>query len=125
MKKLLFVLLVLPVIFLVSCGSNSFEVITAGVGKEMMDNDSTIVLVDVREPSEYQEEHIPGAILLSLGDIDSRAETVLEDKTVTYIVYCRSGNRSNEAAQKLVALGYESIYDMGGIIDWPYTTVSS
>jgi rhodanese-related sulfurtransferase len=136
MKRLLLLLLALPIIFLVSCGNssleqttvatnNTFEVITASDAKDMMDNDSTIILVDVRELFEYQSEHIPGATLLPLGNIGSEAGSVLPDKSATYIIYCRSGNRSNTASQQLVDLGYESIYDMGGIIDWPYDTVSS
>lgn len=125
MKKFMLLLLLIPVVFFLSCGNGgSFEIISAQTAKEMMDNDSSIVLVDVRELSEYQNEHIAGAILLSVGDIDTRAEKVLTDKTVTYIIYCNSGNRSNTASQKLVDLGYESIYDMGGIIDWPYPTIS-
>jgi rhodanese-related sulfurtransferase len=125
MKKLLLLALVIPLIFLVSCGNSTFETITASVAKDMMDNDSSIVLVDVRELSEYKEEHISGATLLPLGDIESKASSVIPDKTKTYIIYCRSGNRSDQASQQLVELGYESVFDMGGIIDWPYATVSS
>jgi len=125
MKKLLLLVLVIPLIFLVSCGNSTFEVITASVAKDMMDNNSSIVLVDVRELSEYKKEHISGATLLPLGDIENKASNVIPDKTKTYIVYCQSGNRSNEASQQLVELGYESVFDMGGIIDWPYAKVSS
>lgn len=131
MKKFLLLMLVLPIVFFVSCGSSSsevistFEVITASEAKNMMDNDSSIVLVDVRELYEYEAEHISGATLLPLSEIETKATTVLPDKTVTYIIYCRSGNRSNTASQQLVDMGYKSIYDMGGIIDWPYDTVSS
>lgn len=123
MKRFLLLTLILPVIFLVSCGSSSVEQITAIEAKTMMDNDSSIVLVDVRTLSEYNEEHIPGAILLTLDYISSEAENVIPDKSATYIIYCRSGNRSATASAELARMGYEHIYDMGGIIDWPYDTV--
>lgn len=146
MKKILSIFIFAMLMFLVSCGDDGayinngenttanitvsttvasvFEQITASEAKNMMDNDSSIILVDVREQSEFDAEHIPGAILLPLGTIDDDAATVLPDKDATYIVYCRSGNRSNQAAILLVDLGYTMIYDMGGIIDWNYETVS-
>lgn len=98
--------------------------ITAEQGKAMMDEDSTIILVDVRTQEEYTEEHIPGALLVPVDDLESLAPEMLMDKEATYIIYCRSGNRSATAAQMLIDLGYLNIYDMGGIIDWPYETVA-
>ena len=47
----------------------------------------------------------------------------VSDKEATLLVYCRSGRRSKDAAQKLLALGYQSVYDFGGVIDWPYELV--
>jgi len=120
MKKLLLILFVLPLIFLISCSSNTFDVISAETAKQMLDNDSSIVLVDVRTQAEYNEEHISGAILLPLDSIESEAENIISDKNATYIIYCRSGNRSNQASQILVEMGYKNIYDMGGIIYWNY-----
>jgi len=101
----------------------SFEVISATEAKTMLDNDDSIILLDVRTQSEYDTEHIAGATLLPLDQISANASDVIPDKNATYIVYCRSGNRSNQASQILVDLGYSSIYDMGGIINWPYDTV--
>ncbi|MCK5731833.1 MAG: rhodanese-like domain-containing protein [Tenericutes bacterium] len=133
MKKILSIFIFAMLVFLVSCGSNStisstinstYETITASEAKSMMDNNSSIILVDVREQSEYDTEHIQGAILLPLGTIEDDAETILPDKGAIYIIYCRSGNRSNQAAIELVDLGYTTIYDMGGIIDWDYETVT-
>ena len=69
--------------------------------------------VDVREPDEYAVGHIPGAKLLPLGEVMSRAAEVLPDKDAPWLVYCRTG-------QKLDALGYTNIYDLGGILSWPY-----
>lgn len=76
--------------------------------------------VDVREPDEYAVGHIPGAKLLPLGEVMSRAAEVLPDKDAPWLVYCRTGRRSADAVQKLDALGYTNIYDLGGILSWPY-----
>ena len=125
MKKILLLLIVMLSVFLVSCGSSSgYDTISAADAKAMRDNDSSVLFVDVREQYEYDEEHIQGAKLLPLGTIETDAATIIPDKTGTYIIYCRSGNRSATASQTLVDLGYENIYDMGGIINWPYETVS-
>ncbi len=125
MKKILLVLTVVLSIFLVSCGSSSgVQNITAAEAKTMRDNDSSVIFVDVREQYEYDAEHIQAAILLPLATIDTDAVNVIPDKTAVYIIYCRSGNRSATGSQALIDLGYENIYDMGGIIDWPYGTVS-
>lgn len=96
--------------------------ITAEIGKTMMEDNTAIVLVDVRTQEEFIEKHIPGALLVPVDELESLAPEMMPDKGTTYIVYCRSGNRSASAAQMLIALGYQKIYDMGGIIDWPYQT---
>lgn len=96
--------------------------LTAEEGKAMMEEDPAIILVDVKTQEEYTEEHIPGALLVPVEELESLAPDLISDKEATYIVYCRSGNRSATAAQLLIDLGYKNIYDMGGIIDWPYET---
>mgnify|MGYP003156180557 FL=1 len=78
------------------------------------------VAVDVREPDEYAVGHIPGAKLLPLGEVLSRAAEVLPDKRAPWLVYCRTGRRSADAAQKLEAQGYTGLRDLGGILSWPY-----
>ena len=78
------------------------------------------VAVDVREPDEYAVGHIPGAKLLPLGEVLGRAAEVLPDKRAPWLVYCRTGRRSADAVQKLASLGYENLYDLGGILSWPY-----
>ena len=75
---------------------------------------------DVREPDEFAVGHIPGAKLLPLGDVLTRAEEVMPDKNAQWLIYCRTGRRSADAVQKLDALGYTNIYDLGGILSWPY-----
>jgi len=98
--------------------------LTAEEGKVMMEEDPTIILVDVRTQEEYIEEHIPGALLVPVDELESLAPELMPDKEATYIIYCRSGNRSATAALMLIDLGYQNVYDMGGIIDWPYETES-
>ena len=76
--------------------------------------------VDVREPDEFAVGHIPGAKLLPLGDVLTRAEEVMPDKNAQWLIYCRTGRRRADAAQKLEAQGYTGLRDLGGILSWPY-----
>ena len=136
MKKKAFVtavLLAALILALAGCGSSGTEGngdlpkvtnITAQEGLDMMEDNPDIILVDVRTEGEYKAEHIPGAVLLPVDSITETAGDVIPDKDAVYIVYCRSGNRSATAALMLIDLGYRNIYDMGGIIDWPYATES-
>ena len=82
-----------------------------------------VVVVDVRTREEYDGGHIENAVLVPNESIDSEMPEALPDKEATLLVYCRSGRRSKDAAQKLLKLGYQSVYDFGGIIDWPYELV--
>ncbi len=79
------------------------------------------VLLDVREEPEYLTGHAVGALLLPVDEItpETAAETIPELQTPVF-VYCRTGRRSRRAARMLEALGYENLYDMGGLIGWPY-----
>ena len=95
------------------------EKIDAGTAIRLLDAGKAVA-VDVREPDEYAVGHIPGAKLLPLGEVNSRAAEVLPEKEATCLVYCRTGRRSAEAVQKLDALGYSNLYDLGGILSWPY-----
>ena len=76
--------------------------------------------VDVREPDEYEEGHIPGALLLPLGQVKGRAEQVMPDKNACWLIYCRTGRRSAEAAACLERMGYANLCDLGGMLSWPY-----
>ncbi len=133
MKKLLLILALLIPFYLLSCTSATSTtttqgytptVISAETGQFMMENNSEIILVDVRTPSEFAEEHIPGAINLNVETISTTALSAIPNKAAIYILYCHTGNRSGQAATILSDMGYAFIYDMGGIIDWPYDTVS-
>ncbi len=94
--------------------------ITAEQAKEIMDTQKGYVILDTRTQAEYDEGHIPGAIVISHDEILEKAESVLTDKNQLILVYCRSGRRSKLAAEDLVKLGYTNIKEFGGILDWPY-----
>ena len=94
--------------------------ITAQQAKEIMDTEDGYVILDTRTQEEYNQGHIPNAILIPYDEILEKAETVLTDKNQLILVYCRSGRRSKLAAEDLVKLGYTNIKEFGGIRDWPY-----
>lgn len=102
---------------------NSYEQITPAEAKEIMDNENSYVILDVRTQEEFDEAHIDGAILIPDYEIADKAENILKDKNQLVLVYCRSGRRSKNAAAALVKLGYTNVKEFGGIIDWPYETV--
>ena len=83
----------------------------------------TARVLDVREQDEFDESHIPGAILIPHGQIQELAPSMLPDKNQLILVYCRSGRRSKIAAEALEEMGYTNIKEFGGINDWPYETV--
>ena len=125
MKKLIFLLL--AVMMLTACGQNTendqgavYVNITAEEAKQIMDSEEGYIILDVRTQEEYDQGHIPGAIVISHEEIAEKAEKVLTDKDQLILVYCRSGRRSKIAAEALVELGYTNIKEFGGIIDWPY-----
>ena len=126
MKKLLYIILA-AALLLSGCGGadtgNGYQQISQETAKEMMDSQELIIL-DVREQSEYDSGHIPGAVLLPVGSIDQdTAAAVIPDKDSTVLVYCRSGNRSKTASAALAELGYTAVYEFGGINTWPYEIV--
>ncbi|MCR4792539.1 MAG: rhodanese-like domain-containing protein [Lachnospiraceae bacterium] len=92
--------------------------ITQEQAMEMMELDDGHVIVDVRTEEEYAEGHIPGAILIPNESIETTPPEELPDYDQIILIYCRSGNRSKEAAQKLADMGYANVYEFGGIIDW-------
>jgi rhodanese-related sulfurtransferase len=129
-KKLIFILL--AVMLLTACGQAKGNVqeavyvnITAQQAKEIMDSQEGYIILDTRTQEEYDEKHIPGAILIPYDEILQKAEGVLPDKDQLILVYCRSGRRSKLAAEDLVKLGYTNIKEFGGIIDWPYEVEKS
>ena len=90
----------------------------------MMEQDDGHRIVDVRRREEYEAGHIPGAILIPNESITDTAPAELPDRDQILLIYCRSGNRSRQAAQKLADLGYTRVYEFGGINTWPGETVT-
>ena len=97
--------------------------ITAEEAKKLMDSEEGCIILDVRTREEYDQGHIPGAILIPNTEIEAKAADLLPDKGQLILVYCRSGRRSKLAAQSLADLGYTNIREFGGILDWPYEVV--
>lgn len=128
MRKL--ILIVLSMALLTACGQTAVETetvqeavymnITAEEAKKIMDTQEGYIILDTRTQEEYEEKHIPGAIVISHDEILEKAESILTDKDQLILVYCRSGRRSKLAAEDLVKLGYTNIKEFGGILDWPY-----
>lgn len=126
-KQFLIMLLTLALPFgCVGCsdgGSATYEQISGAEAKALMDSESGYSIIDARTQEEYDEGHIPGAILIPEYEIADRAEKELPDKDQLILVYCRSGRRSKIAAEELVKLGYTNVKEFGGIIDWKYEIV--
>ena len=144
MKKVLCIISVSLCILLTACGDDSsigiiggadgptsiiiaekgekamYEQITAEEAKKIMDSGEEHIILDTREQDEFDEGHIPGAILIPYTEIENKAEEMLPDKDKLILVYCRSGRRSKIAAESLAKLGYTNVKEFGGIIDWPY-----
>ena len=127
MKQILLLLVIL--LALGGCGQVSeesnagYQQITAEEAKQMIDEMDDELILDVREQDEYDEKHISDAVLFPVGMIDAEtAEGIIPEKDTTVLVYCRSGNRSKTASQKLAELGYTQVYEFCGIKDWPYET---
>ena len=97
---------------------NSYKQISQEQAKEMMEKDDGHVVVDVRRQDEYDAGHIPGAILIPNESINKDQPEELPDLNQIILVYCRSGNRSKQAAQKLFDMGYTNVYEFGGISTW-------
>ena len=126
-KHFLLMLLTLALPFgCVGCsdgGSETYEQISGAKAKALMDSESGYIIIDARTREEYDQGHIPGAILIPEYEIADRAEKELPDKAQLILVYCRSGRRSKIAAEELVKLGYTNVKEFGGIIDWEYEIV--
>ena len=114
MKKLLLILV--SVFFICGCGEleetpKVINIDSTSVQEIIANNN--YVIIDVREESEYNTEHVKGSINIPVGSIEDIEDRVA--KSVEVIVYCKSGNRSKTAASRIVELGYEKVYDLGGI----------
>jgi len=99
---------------------SAYVSITAEEAKKIMDEETGYLILDVRTKEEYDEGHIPNSVLLPNETIDEDVSDILPDKDQKILIYCRSGNRSKQASQKLADLGYTDLIEFGGIVDWPY-----
>ena len=126
MKRIIPFLMAL--LLLAGCGAQSEESTYRQVNAEeaatMMEEESGYIILDVRTAQEYSEKHIPGAINIPNETIGTEDIPELPDMEQLILVYCRSGNRSKQASEKLVKLGYTNIVEFGGINDWTGETVS-
>ena len=122
MKKLIPILL--SALLLTGCTgagnstNNTYRQISMDEAVTMMAEETGYIILDVRRADEFAEGHIPGAINVANESIGTDEISELPDKNQLIMVYCRSGRRSKEAAEKLVKLGYTNIVEFGGILDW-------
>ncbi len=100
-----------------------YRKITPEEAKARMDSGDEVIVVDVRTEAEFKSGYISNAILIPNESIGKIRPELLPDLNAEILVYCRSGNRSAQAAKKLIALGYTKVYDFGGINSWPYEVV--
>ena len=100
----------------------SYLQVSAQEAVRMMGEEEGYIILDVRTQAEYEEGHIPGAVCIPNEEIGTERPEGLTDPAQRIFVYCRSGNRSKKAAQKLADMGYTAIVEMGGILDWPGET---
>ncbi len=92
--------------------------------KDILAADKSVLLIDVRNPQEYAESHIPGSVLVPLDILSVKIQDFAPSKDSKLIVYCRSGARATSACTLLAHLGYTNVSNLGGIMTWPYETVS-
>lgn len=125
MKRLVvWTILAALALFAVGCGSDGKAAgaprqVSAAEAQKMMASEKDYIILDVRTKGEYGMGHIPKAINIANESIGTQPPAELPDKDQLILVYCRSGKRSHDAAQKLAAMGYGNVVDFGGIMDWP------
>ena len=126
MRKLLSVFL--AAILLAGCSAPketaSYRQISMDEAITMMEEESGYIILDVRTPEEFADKHIPGAVNIPNETIAAEEIPELPDKDQLILVYCRSGNRSKQASEKLADMGYTNVVEFGGINSWPGETVS-
>lgn len=101
-----------------------YQEISPQEAQALLEEGQDVILLDVRTEEEFQEKRIPGSVLIPDYDLAELAAQKLPDKDATILVYCRTGRRSEASSRQLIEMGYTRVYDLGGIVDWPYETVS-
>lgn len=130
MKKRFRLLLGMAALLMLSgCGAsrqpeNTYRQITQEEAAKIMAEGEDYILLDVRTLAEFAQAHIPGAICVPNETIGDEDIPELPKKEQLILVYCRSGNRSKQAAGKLAKLGYTNVLEFGGINTWTEQTVS-
>ncbi len=126
MQKTILAVFLLGILSFSACAESgsTYKRIDPETAKTMLENNPEAILLDVRTPEENRQIRIPGSLLLPDYDLSALAATRLPDKDALIIVYCRSGNRSRTAVQRLLQMGYRNVFDAGGINSWPYATES-
>ena len=125
-RYLIIIIVVIALLALLAVGklggekTMTYKQISMDEAKQIFESggDDSYIILDVRRSDEFADGHIPGAINVANESIGAESPAELADKNQLIYVYCRSGNRSKQAAEKLVALGYTNIVEFGGIIDW-------
>ncbi|WP_245157047.1 rhodanese-like domain-containing protein [Anaerovorax sp. IOR16] len=131
LKRILGILLIFSMLFFSACGKteeqeikSEYNLITTEEAYQRMNENINAVILDVRTQEEYNAGHISGAILVPNETIKDNKPDKLPDLDEEILIYCRSGNRSQQAAEKLLKIGYTNVYDFGGIQDWTYGIVT-
>lgn len=94
-----------------------YQGLSVEAAKDLIDTTPTLVILDVRTVAEYTAEHLEGAVNIPVEELASRITELDQDRAT--LVYCRSGNRSAQAAQLLEEQGFTEVYNMlGGLLDW-------
>ncbi len=117
--------LLLAILLLAGCttpsgtdGDITYKQVSMSDAITMMENEDGYIILDVRRSDEFASGHIPNAINIPNENIGEDEIEELPDKDQLILVYCRSGNRSKQASEKLVKLGYSNIVEFGGINNW-------
>ena len=124
MKKIQILgLIIISMFVLIACTRKeeinmTYQMITMEEAKTLFETEGDYVILDVRRMDEFESGHIPNAVNVPNEVIGDEKIEELPDKDQRIYVYCRSGNRSKQAAEKLVQLGYTNIIEFGGILDW-------
>ena len=128
MKRTIATLIILVMIIAAGCGGNEqpepenqapqYSQISQEEAVKMMGEETGYLILDVRRPDEFAEGHIPDAINMPNEEITDEMPEALPDKDQMLFIYCRTGRRSKEAAEKLANIGYTNVYEFGGINDW-------
>ena len=104
------------------CKSDAFRQFHIAAAQALKDYNNGAYIVDVRTDNEYAQQHIKGCVHIPLDELEAKLEQEIPDKTREIIFYCQKGVRAQQALEKALLMGYEKVYNLGGIGDWPFET---